>query len=178
MTKEKEVFRKVSPNERTYICYQDLFSTFAVQFVVEGNGEVDKELLSKAIKKVGVFFSGANLICDNKNWIKNKKDIVVKEVFSDKFDGYNFEVLDLFTKKIDNYKNSLSEVIIVHGNSGKVRIIFRVFHGIMDGKGVILWIENIFKELRGEKVVKESSPITDLGMLKTLDIKKKSKYHL
>jgi len=175
MTKEKEVFRKVSPNERTYICYQDLFSTFAVQFVVEGNGEVDKELLSKAIKKVGVFFSGANLICDNKNWIKNKKDIVVKEVFSDKFDGYNFEVLDLFTKKIDNYKNSLSEVIIVHGNSGKVRIIFRVFHGIMDGKGVILWIENIFKELRGEKVVKESSPITDLGMLKTLDYKKKVK---
>ncbi len=65
---------------------------------------------------------------------------------------------------MDPQKGPTSEVVILQLNP--MIIVFRVFHGTMDGKGVLLWINNIFKALRGEMLVPIEGKETDLSFLK------------
>ena len=41
----------------------------------------------------------------------------------------------------------------------------------MDGKGALIWVENIFKALRKEPLTEAKSTETDLSFLKKMDAK-------
>lgn len=168
MTKKKIFKRDISPNEKIYIQSQEIYTTFAIQFIIDFDGILDKEKFEKAVKKAGDFCPGARVTLKGNQWVDTQ---VTTPIFyiKDDFDGYDFSKLDIFKKKIDVKRNPVTEIYVL---SSVNKIIFRAFHGAMDGQGALIWVKNIFKALRGEKLSVAKSEQTDLGFVKLVNGKK------
>lgn len=149
--------RNISDNEQLYIHLQEAFSSFAIHLVVEGEGEIDPDALQIAVEKASEACPGARLIQSNGRWVDSQCTPPVHL--------RNGQLLNkVLEEKMDPHKGPTSEVIILQLNP--MILVFRVFHGTMDGKGALLWINNIFKALRGEKLVAIEGKETDLSFLK------------
>jgi amino acid adenylation domain-containing protein len=156
--------RNVSDNEQLYVNLQELFSTFAIHLVVEGIGVIDPKALQIAVEKASEACPAARLIQSGGMWIDSYRTPPVHLLNNGQFDGKDFTKIKLLEKKIDSQKGPTSEVIILQLNP--MIVVFRVFHGTMDGKGVLLWINNTFRALRGETLIPIKGKETDLSFLK------------
>ncbi len=154
--------RNVSDNEQLYIHLQDIFSTFAIHLVVEGMGEIDPTALQIAVKKASEMCPGSRLIQSGGKWIDSQSTPPVHVLNNGQFDG-DFSKIKLLEEKMDPITGPTSEVIILQLNPAI--LVFRVFHGTMDGKGVLLWMSNIFKALNGEELISIKGKETDLSFL-------------
>jgi amino acid adenylation domain-containing protein len=160
----KQYDRDVSDNEQLYVHLQELFSTFAINLVVEGIGQIDPTALQAAVEKASEVCPGARLIQSGGMWIDSHRTPPVHLLNEDKFDGKDFSKIELLERKMDPKNGPTSEVVILQLNP--MIVVFRVFHGTMDGKGVMLWIHNIFRALRGEMLIPVDGKETDLSFLK------------
>ena len=160
----KEFHRDVSDNEQLYVHLQELFSTFAINLVVEGVGYIDPATLQAAVEKASEACPGARLIQSNGMWIDSHRTPPVHLLNDSEFDGKDFSKIKLLEKKLDSENGPTSEVVILQLDP--MIVVFRVFHGTMDGKGVMLWINNIFRALRGETLIPVDGKETDLSFLK------------
>jgi len=170
------VYREASPNEKLYIASQKCFSPLNIQCVFEGKGSIVLPELKQAVRLAADHCPGAKLVYKNGFWIESDLYPKVFELTSDTFNGYNFEVLNLANQKMDVYTSPPIEVIVLKGKTQG--LIFRIFHGLMDGKGALLWIENVFRALRGQAVMDMDSKHTDLSFLKTQSYTRYKSLHL
>ncbi|QZY57306.1 non-ribosomal peptide synthetase [Crassaminicella profunda] len=168
MIKKKIFKRDISPNEKIYIASQEVYTTFAIQFIIDFDGDLDKVKFEEAVKKAGDFCPGARIMLKGNQWVDTQ---VTTPIFyrKDDFDGYDFSKLDIFKKKIDVKKNPATEIYVLPSAN---KIIFRVFHGAMDGQGALIWVKNIFRALREEDLVEAKSEETDLSFAKLVNGKK------
>ncbi len=166
----ENIFRKASPNERMYIEAQKNFSPLNIQILFEGEGDIDKSILINAVNKASDACTNSRLIYSKGKWIDSSKYPEVHVVHNKNFDGFNFEVLELDKRVLDITDKPAIEVIIIKGKING--ILFRIFHGLMDGKGALLFIENVFNVLNNKEVEVIDSSYSDLTFLKTLDYKK------
>ena len=105
-------------------------------------------------------------------WIDSEIPPKVEEVSKKIFDN-NFK--ELMKNKIDIFNEPCCEVYLYSDeNKEKTIVVFRTHHGVMDGKGQSIWIENIFKELNELRVNEFESKIRDIDVLERNGIKKKS----
>ena len=159
-------FRNASPNERIYIQTQDLFSSMNIQCFFVGKSTLRLEQLQKAVDIATRVCPGSRLVYRKGAWLDSEKNPVVRSLEHDSFDGYNFDVLEL-RKNLLLLDGPPIEVLLVSGQTQG--ILFRMFHGIMDGKGALLWIENVFRALRGEEVIAIPSRHSDLSFIQELE---------
>ena len=162
-------FRNASPNERIYIQTQDLFSSMNIQCFFVGKSTLSLERLQMAVDYAAKVCPGSRLVYHKGKWLDSGKEPTVSNLEHDLFDGYNFDVLNL-QKNLLLLDGPPIEVLLV---SGKTQgILFRMFHGIMDGKGALIWIENVFRALRKEALIAIPSRHSDLSFIQELDHKK------
>jgi amino acid adenylation domain-containing protein len=166
----KNYFRAASPNERIYIEAQKLFSPLYIQCLFQGESSLDLNDLSQAVKKVTAVCPGARLIYKKGKWIDSQLCPEVCELHCGAFDGYNVDVLKLNERVVDISEKPPIEVILLRGKT--TGLLFRIFHGIMDGQGALLFIKNVFKALRQDAVIGIDSPHNDLTLLKEIGYKR------
>lgn len=162
--------RKLSASENAYIHLQSLYTCFAIQYVIAGQGAVDKDAFETAVARASDACPGSRVRLKNRRWVDTGQTPPVTYLNDWNFDGFQFSKSDLFQKKIDPYKDPVAEIYIAENH--KIRFLFRIFHGAMDGKGAMIWIENIFKALNNEPLVQATSPETDIDLVKKLPHKK------
>ncbi|MCT4607319.1 MAG: non-ribosomal peptide synthetase [Marinisporobacter sp.] len=168
MTKKKIFKRDVSQNEKIYIQSQEIYTTLAIQFIIDFDGTLDKVKFQEAVKKAGDFCPGVRVSLKGNQWVDTQ---VTTPIFyrEDDFDGYDFSKLRIFEKKIDVKRNPATEIYVLYSVN---KIIFRAFHGAMDGQGALIWVKNIFRYLRGEDLIEAKSEETDLSFVKLVKGKK------
>ncbi|MHC1683987.1 MAG: non-ribosomal peptide synthetase [Clostridiaceae bacterium] len=164
---DKTFERKASPNELLYTSFQDIYTTFSIQFVVEGSGDICKREFENAVKKAAEACPGARCVLKGKQWIDSGRNPKIYYMEHIDFDGYDFSRERMFNKKIDVEKNPPVEIFVV--GSKQYRIFFRIFHGAMDGKGALIFVENIFKAFRGEKLIYATAKENDLSFLSLIE---------
>lgn len=157
--------RRISCNEQLYLDMQDLMNTFAIQFILEYEGIVDKKKLENAIKYVLSKSNDTNLMLVNNYWNKSMEDIKIKDI-SIKTDDL-FED-DFFKKKIDYKKHSLEVYLLKHLN--KKYIVFRLLHSVSDGKGAIAFVDNVFRRLKNESLVQCSNSFNEQDLVKDITV--------
>lgn len=162
--KNKPYQRNVSDNEYLYTQLQKLYSPLTIQLIVEGQGEIDIEDLQKAVQCASEACPNARVIMSGSNWVDSQKTPPVRVMHGYEFNGYDFDHIELFEQSLDPENGPTSEVLILRLNP--MVLLFRVFHGTMDGKGTLLWIYNIFRSLRGEPLVEITSTETDLSFMR------------
>ncbi len=166
-TRENRIIRKASPNEIVYTDMQDLYCSLAIQFIVEGIGDVEKDGFEEAVKKASLCCPSSYAILVKNKWVQASSLPMVHYIEDSLFDGYNFNEIDLFKKKMDYKEQPATEIYVFKGDV--TRILFRIFHAVMDGRGALLWVENIFRAYRGEKLIRPNFSMNDIQFLNTLD---------
>lgn len=139
--------RRISDNEWLYIRFQENFQQFNIQLVVSGNGRIGLDELKKAITVASHVHPLTRCVKKGKFWV----------------DSGNTPPVIVHTDKVDSTTvlkhPSVSELMPIEACTTKIHcfnegqlIVFQVFHGIMDGKGVLMFIKNVFHALNGRSL--------------------------
>lgn len=161
--------RNMTDNEKFYTILQEISSTFSIQYIIEGKGKIDRTKFETAVEEASKYCIGSKMKAKKNFWIECNTKVKINYIKNNKFDGYNFEELNIFKDKINPYENT-TEIYVIE--SDITRIIFKIFHGAMDGKGSLIWVKNIFKALKSEKIVETDVFETDINFIKNMEYKK------
>ena len=158
-----DIIRKISCNEQLYLDMQDLMNTFAIQFILEYEGIVDKKKLEDAINYVLNRTNDSNLKLYQRDWVKNSENIVIKDVLIN-----SKEMLEdqFFKQKIDYKTHSVEVYLLKHLQ--KKYIVFKILHSVSDGKGALKFIENVFKKLNEKELTTCSNKYNEQTLAKEI----------
>ncbi len=154
--------RAVSPNERIYFAGARLAPPFAIQIVVEGRGGVDVDALRRAVATSSDACPGSRLVRRGRQWVDAGEAPLVREVACQP--GVAFEDAPFLRDPIGPDGGATCEVLVVDG----MTLVFRAFHGVMDGKGALTWVRDVFRALRSEALAGAPSNETDLALVRRL----------
>ncbi|MBN1469272.1 MAG: non-ribosomal peptide synthetase [Fusobacteriaceae bacterium] len=158
--------RKIYDSEKLYIKLEEAFTPFNIQYILEGEGNINLEEFQIAVKKACDFLPIFKSTRKGNLWVEGEKYPNILLLAGEKLEGNK-----LLKEKLP--QDQLTRIIIFQEE--KMKIVFQVFHGLADAKGVFLWVENIFKSLKNEKLIEDREDRSDVELLKEKSYKPKDK---
>ncbi|MVU83021.1 peptide synthetase [Nocardia sp. ET3-3] len=155
--------RPISPTELIYFPMRDLAPPFLMQLVVEGQGSIDAEALRRAVATAAEANPGARLVRDGKQWIDSGVAPSVR-VVDHALEYPALEADPVLTSPIGPTPAATVEVLLL--TAAPTTLVFRVFHGVMDGMGMVMWATDVLRVLRGEEPVGAPDPIADAELVR------------
>ena len=153
--------RPLARSERMWLVACKILPPYVIDIFLEGKGKLDKTLWEDAVYKASEANPGTRLklkgFLGKSCWVDTEITPEVIEIDGSNWSGFNSEGASFFQRDLSPFKGPTSEVLLIHGDPP--RISFRSNHAVMDGRGVLLWIEDIFRALRNEKIPKSNSQI-------------------
>lgn len=144
--------RKVSRIERFWIVSNQMINPFANQAILEGEGEFDIKKWKNAVKEASKANPGSRLILKGglkfSKWVDSGITPRVREVDGSNWTGMGPENASFLHEHLSARKGPTCDVILINGNPP--RVAFRSHHAVMDGRGTMVWMEDIFRVLIGE----------------------------
>ncbi len=156
--------RRVSPTERMYFPMRELAPPFLMQLEFTGSGTLDPDELRRAVEIASVACPGARLVRVGRDWVDSGIAPAVREVAGHTLGYPRLEADPVLTSPIGPTRDTTCEVLLLTGEPTSV--IFRVFHGVMDGMGMVIWALNVFRALRGEPLRHMPDPIADRELVR------------
>ena len=155
-------YRSLSPLEASFIASnQPGYSPFVNQFIVEGKGELVLEDWQAAVELA----TKANVTARTqlkgfwgwRHWDDEGAMPLVRHVITG-WDGLSAKNAPDIFSSIDPIKGPNAEVILIESekegsDKHSPKVLFRAHHGITDGKGMLHWMEECFRALRGEALL-------------------------
>ncbi|MFH8751963.1 hypothetical protein ACH4GK_33905 [Streptomyces rimosus] len=158
--------RPISPTERGYLAGALVTPPMAIQVCVEGQGGVTAEELRRAVAAASDACPGARLVKRGNRWVDSGIAPPVVEADGTALDRRAFDTpgSELLSRPFTPVKGPNCEALLLSGDPAT--IVFRAFHAVMDGKGVMTWAQEVFRALRGEQPVGAPSVETETGFIK------------
>ncbi|MGX1850033.1 non-ribosomal peptide synthetase [Streptomyces sp. NPDC055299] len=150
--------RPVSPTEWLYLAGGRLAPPFAVQIVIEGSGSIGPDALRRAVGEASDACPGARLRRRGRIWTDTGRPPAVRTV--DRLGA-------ALGAPLAPGDGRSCEVAVLTGGATST-LIFRVHHAVMDARGALAWMADVFRALRGEAPVGAPSPVHDLALLDVL----------
>ncbi|QNG20516.1 non-ribosomal peptide synthetase [Rhodococcus triatomae] len=143
--------RPVSPTERLYLSTREVAPPFAIQLVVEGDGEIDTDDVRAAVAIASHACPGARLVLEDDRWVDSGTPPRVEQL-TGRVDWDALDTDPVLHRPIGPGPEATTEVVVLRaaGNKGTT-VIFRAFHGVMDAGGMSIWVGDVFRILRGEE---------------------------
>jgi len=167
---KKSYTRKMSYNDRLFAVSEKICPPGLNQFVCEGEGFFDAGRWREAVKTASEANPGSRIILKGhlgrSRWIDSGITPPVTEVDGSDWDGLGPAGAPFLDRGVDLRKGPVSEVLLIHGNP--LRVCFRTHHAVMDGMGLLTWMEDVFHVLRGEAPVGSTSSITDMELARSV----------
>ena len=113
---------------------------------------MDVGALRRAVKIASDANPGTRLV--HRGWLHKARlvdsriDPPVREIDGRDWSGHSFEGVPSYRSPLPLKSGPTSDVILIHGEP--LRVLFRGHHAIIDGQGLLMWIEDVFRVLRGE----------------------------
>jgi hypothetical protein len=166
--------RKLSDSERLWLGVNEVFPPFVNQIILEGHGNIDYTGLCHAVEAASAANPGSRLVLkgflSKCYWVDSGITPPVRIADGENWDGRSSDNAP-FLKINLPYKGPTCEVVYI---TGKItRIAFRSNHGVMDARGMLCWMEDVFRVLRGETPIGSLSTITDYELIESISDKKK-----
>lgn len=160
--------RRVSFSERSFFSGPGVSrQALSVQYVFEGSGELSLPQLRAAVAVAAAANPGSRLVLRGAlKWLRWEPVGKIPEVsLLAHWDGGN-ELPEALCRPFDLKAGPSCEILLT--NTQPLRIVFRAFHGVMDGRGLIHFAEEVFRALRGEPCRGADSTITDSELIEQL----------
>ncbi|TDP33148.1 peptide synthetase [Nocardia ignorata] len=157
---DDNVFRRpVTTTERMYFPMRTLAPPFLMQLVVPGEGTIDPQRLRQAVAAAADVTPGARLLRQGDIWVDSGIAPAVRVVDDHEFGYPALESDPVLTSDIGPTPDTTVEVLLLTATTPT--LVFRVFHGVMDGMGMVLWATNVLRALRGADPVPQPDPVAD-----------------
>lgn len=150
------IFRPISTTEYLYFPMRELAPPCVMQLVLPGIGTLTADRLRAAVQAAAAHCPGARLRREGRFWIDTEIPPPVREVPGHVLDYARLEHDRVLDSPIDA---ATCEVVLLTGDP--VTVLFRVFHGVMDGGGMLLWARSVIAVLRGGQPHSLTDPIAD-----------------
>ena len=152
--------RKISITELTCYTLQRLTSPYVVQYTVRGVGSIAEDELRNAVDIAARSSPGARLVRDGDMWVDRGEAPLVRVIRNHRIDYARLDEDDVLNSPIGGYPSERTVEVVVLPDDGP-RLVFRAFHGVMDGGGLLMWITDVFRALRGEEPLGAPDGTTD-----------------
>ncbi|MFE9769911.1 amino acid adenylation domain-containing protein [Streptomyces sp. NPDC005808] len=157
--------RPVSPMEAWFLVYPDSVPG-VMHLFVQGTGVITRPELAAAVEEAAVSCPGTRLTREGMTWRDSGTTPVVRELPAGSLDPAA-DAPDLHRPLMGD-GGPTCEVLLA-GHPGGTHIVFRAFHGALDGKGLMFWAEEVFRALRGEPLLGAPDPVSEAQLLDRLD---------
>ncbi|MFD3507933.1 peptide synthetase [Nocardia sp. NPDC058666] len=151
--------RPITTTERMYFPMRDLAPPFLMQLVIPGDGNIDPEALRTAVTEAARVTPGARLRRHSNEWIDSGITPALRVVHDHALTARALETDPVLTSAIGPTPDTTVEVLLLTGAT--TTLIFRVFHGVMDGGGMLAWATNVLRALRGEDPIPQQDAVAD-----------------
>ncbi|WP_316524376.1 non-ribosomal peptide synthetase [Kitasatospora brasiliensis] len=133
-----------------------------VAHVVEGEGELTRDQLTRAVDKAAQASPGMRLVRQGKRWVDRgtAPSVTVLDAAGDLLRSPALQ------RPLDASRRAC-EVLLLPG--ARSTVVFRAFHGITDGRGLLQWAADVFRVLRGEEPLGADSRLNDSELIHGLD---------
>ncbi|MFE0101578.1 hypothetical protein [Streptomyces sp. NPDC059009] len=153
--------RRISPTERLYVARALATPPMAIQLVVEGTGSLDAAALTDAVAAASLNCPGARVVRRGRAWVDTGPEPAVRRV-ADAVDGRRFEHPAL---RAPFHASTGPNCEVLLAGRAADTVVFRAFHAVMDGQGVLTWAANVFAALRGEPGTPARSTVTETDVV-------------
>ncbi|WP_040796975.1 peptide synthetase [Nocardia higoensis] len=160
--------RPITPTERLYFSTRQVTPPFVMQLAVPGEGALDPVVLQRAVDAASAANPGSRLVADGDRWVDSGVGATVRVVPGRTLDYSALEHDDELNTPLGPTPDRTTEVLLLTGDP--LTVVFRAFHGVMDGMGLRLWVDDIFRALRGEPPVGAPDPIADAELVDRLGV--------
>ncbi|MGM0577877.1 MAG: hypothetical protein ACQEXJ_19280 [Myxococcota bacterium] len=165
--------RRIAPVERLWIAVDGVWPPFVNQLVMEaepGQGALDREAWKEAVAIASAANPGARLVVrgpwGRRRWVDSGTTPPVRVADGSAWDAGSPEGAPFLLDPLPPFGGPTCEVLLVHGDVP--RVVFRTHHAVMDGRGTMIWVEDVFRALRGQAPVGARSTVTDLALARDL----------
>ncbi|MFF7633560.1 amino acid adenylation domain-containing protein [Kitasatospora sp. NPDC008050] len=169
-SQREAVFRRpVSPPEWFYLAAQRLGRAMVQQLVVEGEpgSELTPQALRAAVAAAAVACPGSRLVRRGRVWVDSGRAPQVLVAAPGSAPDADLRTgTAILAEPLDAEQGVGCEVVLLPGTTERPgAVLFRVSHAVMDGHGAQLWLQEVFRALRGEQPRPARSPLTDQRLL-------------
>ncbi|WP_329585521.1 non-ribosomal peptide synthetase [Kitasatospora sp. NBC_01250] len=169
-SQREAVFRRpVSPPEWFYLAAQRLGRAMVQQLVVEGDpgSEPTPQALRAAVAQAAVACPGSRLVRRGRHWVDSGRPPQVLVAAPGSAPDAELRTgTAVLAEPLDAEAGVGCEVVLLPGAADRPSaLLFRVSHAVMDGHGAQLWVQEVFRALRGEQPRPARSPLTDQRLL-------------
>ncbi len=153
-----------------FIAADEICPPVVNQLFLDGEGFFDLNKWRNAVKTASAANPGSRLILKGhlagSRWVDSGVTPEVIEIDSGRWDCTGPDGAPFLEKRLIPREGPTCEVLLLHGNP--LRVCFRTHHSVMDGRGTLLWAEDIFRVLRGEEPSGSHSAITDTELARSV----------
>ncbi|KTD41355.1 non-ribosomal peptide synthetase [Legionella parisiensis] len=168
---KKKAHRLITLNEKLYIAGDSINHSFTLQLILEMDAEVDVPSLNRAVIQTKLsnpyVHLRANLRSFNAIWydsFETPEDFVPIQVLEREWDGHDIQSASFFHGHKFDPLNSMMQVTYIKGE--RHFLVFRAFHGLMDGMGLYHWVSDIFRAWRKHPLTGTNLTLTDYEFLR------------
>jgi len=162
--------RKLSPSERLWIAIDQACPTFGAELCVTGEGELDLDRFRTAVTEASAANPGTRVQLRGhlgwSRWRDSGRTPPIAVVDGAGWDARSPQGMPAFEQVLEARQGPTADVVVIRGDP--LRLLFRSLHSTMDGMGVLTWMDDIFRSLRGESLIGSTSTISDIEMARQL----------
>lgn len=156
--------RKLSGVERYSIAINEIHR-YNVDGLIAGIGHIDLDDLRRAVTAAAEANPGIRVrlkgMLGFAKWVDSGIAPEVTQVDAPQWDFNSNEGAEFLKKPFDPMAGGpIADVILVRTND-KTGVIFRNLHAAVDGRGVMHWMQEVFRALRGEPLLGSDSTLAD-----------------
>ncbi len=158
--------RALSPMERYCLVINRLYR-YHVDAVVEGIGSIDPAHMQAAVTTAAAANPGVRVRLRGAlgfaAWVDSGRAPQVRVVDADAWDGSSERGAEFMARRFDpSGGGPVAEVVLARGADRRTRVVFRGLHAAFDGRGMLHWVTEVFRALRGEPLLGAPATLTDL----------------
>lgn len=158
--------RALSFNERLFLALDEISPPYCNQLVFDGTGILDYPRWCEAVRIASSANPGSRVALKGhlgfSRWVDTGVTPQVREVDGSRWDGSGPADAPFLQDRLPYRKGPTCEVLLAKGPVP--RVVFRSHHGVMDGRGTLIWAEDVFRALRGERALGAFSTVNDCGL--------------
>ncbi|MEU2121721.1 peptide synthetase [Nocardia niwae] len=155
--------RKITPTERLYFATRKVTPPFVMHIAVHGDGDLDPAALQAAVDTASAACPGARLVRDGRDWVDSGLAATVRVVPGWTLNYAALEQDAVLNSPIGPTPDRTTEVLLLTG--AQTTVLFRAFHGVMDGMGMRMWVDDVFRALRGQSPLGAPDPVADAELV-------------
>ncbi|MEV0033251.1 peptide synthetase [Nocardia sp. NPDC050793] len=166
MSSDTTFRRPITPTERLYFAARELAPPFLMQVAVHGHGALDPAELQRAVDVASAAIPGSRLVRDGADWVDTGIAATVRVVDGHTLTYPELENDPVLNSPIGPTPDRTCEILLL--TADPVTIVFRAFHGVMDGMGMRMWVDDVFRALRGVEPLGAPDPIADAQLVERI----------